>query len=97
MTPDLQQTLALFVGGLIGSACRAYLTKSQETFSRQSLGDVVIGAIVGVLYPQFPILGPLAGNVVQQASMVAIMGYFGASAIQNAILSRITKSEPTKP
>ena len=61
---------------------------SQATFSKKSLVDLVTGGLIGMLYPLYPLF-PLAGNMLQQAGVVTLVGYVGASTVQNMILNRV--------
>lgn len=84
MTPDMLQTVLFFGGGLVGSACRAAIAPDQVTFSKKSVVDLIIGGLVGVIYPATgaPMLG---ANVIVQASFVAVLSYAGSGLIQDVL------------
>jgi len=79
-------TLIFLAAGALGAALRALAANDQDTFSRKSIVDVVVGALAGVLYPVFPVMAlPTDASVWQQAALVALVGYVGASIAQNTI------------
>jgi hypothetical protein len=77
---------AFFLGGLIGTAVKAWLTTSQATFSKQSAVDVALGGIVGLLwnlYPPFAL--PAGASLVQQAALVGLTTYAASDVVGNFI------------
>lgn len=85
MSP-VMTSLMFFVAGLLGAACKAYLSNDQATFSRKSVGDVVLGGLTGLLFPLLsPVPLPMHANLLQQAAMVAGAAYMGSDLIQNAL------------
>ena len=95
MTPELWASVVLFLGGVVGTACRALFSASQTTFSRKSCVDIVIGGVTGVLYPRFPLIPLIGMNLLEQAALVAIVSYVAASSLQNLITSRIPGVQET--
>lgn len=79
----MNTTLLLFIAGLVGSALRAASTYSHDTFSPKSITDVIVGGIVGVLYPLSG--APLPADPWQAAAVVAGASYVGASVLQGAL------------
>lgn len=76
----------LALGGLIGSGLKAWLTTTQENFSKQSLGDVLIGGAIGFLYPIYPIIDfPVAASIAQKAVMLGVIAYFSADLIPGVL------------
>ena len=79
----------LALGGLVGSGLKAWLTTTQENFSKQSLADVLIGGAIGFLYPIYPLIDfPVSASIAQKAVMLAVLAYFSADMIPN-VLSKI--------
>lgn len=88
MTPDVWTSAVYFTGGVLGSAIRAWLTTSQVTFSRKSFADVVVGGLVGIMYPLYPLI-PLVGSLLQQGTEIALLSYFAGDMLQNLLTNRI--------
>ncbi len=83
MSPVLT-SLVFLLAGLVGAACKAYLSNDQATQSRKSLGDVLLGGLGGILLPTvIPV--PPAWNLVQDAALVAALTYSGVDIIQNVL------------
>ncbi len=73
-----------FISGLLGAAVKAYGSNDQVTFSRKSVGDLILGGLTGILLPLVtPSLIPSGANIVQQAAVVALLAYAGSDIIQN--------------
>lgn len=80
----MDASIAMALGGLIGSGLKAWVTRSQETFSRASIADVLIGGAVGILYPLFPIVElPAAATALQKAAMIGVLAYFSSDLVAN--------------
>jgi hypothetical protein len=43
--------MALLAGGVLGAFCRAMASATQQTFSRRTFIDVVIGGAMGIITP----------------------------------------------
>lgn len=79
---DLSVYLAL--GGIAGSALKAYVSADQVTFGRKSLADVLLGGAVGVLLPLFPIIPiPKDASILQQAALVGAVAYLTGDVLVN--------------
>lgn len=77
------------VAGLIGGALKAAITNTQETISKRSLVDVVIGGLAAVLIPQFfPNLVPSGTNLFGQGVVVVLISYASSDFVQG-ILARL--------
>ena len=86
MMPTTLQ-IALFVCGLLGSALKAYVTDSQATFSRRSIGDIITGGVIAVLVPIYlPALLPAAQNVFGQAMVIFALSYFSSDLLTNVLV-----------
>lgn len=97
--PATMATLMLTGAGAVGTALRALVSQSQDTFSRKTLADVVIGAFIGGLWPQLglPMLGT---TMLGQAFFIALLSYFTDHALQNyfgSYIEKITGTPPTPP
>lgn len=80
------EALYLALGGLAGSALKAYIATDQNTLSRQTIADVAIGAAVGFLYPLYPVIEfPPVASVAQKAVMMGVLSYFSADMIQGVL------------
>ncbi len=78
--------IALLLAGLLGSVLKAWATQSQETFSKKSVVDVVLGGLAAVLVPQFlPSLLPPDANLLSTFAIVAVISYASADFVQNII------------
>lgn len=74
----------LALGGLIGSALKAWLTMSQNTFSKQSMADILVGGLVGLLWSVWPMFElPATASLVQKAALVGAFAYFSSDVISN--------------
>jgi len=89
---DMNLTLVFILAGIIGAGLRAFLAASQEAVSRKSVVDVIVGGLVGGLYPLYPVI-PLVGNWLQQGLEVALLSYVAGDVVQNAILARVPKAQ----
>lgn len=90
------EVYVLALGGLVGSAVKSWVTMSQATFSKQSVVDIVIGGVVGLLWPIWPPLPlPEGASLVQQAALVGCFAYFSSDLIAN--LARRFGGTATKP
>lgn len=76
---------ALALGGLVGAALKAILTTSQPTISRQSLGDIITGGAVGLLWTTFGLPMPETATTVQQAAWVGLAAWASADALSNIV------------
>jgi len=86
MMPTTLQ-LALFCCGLLGSALKAYVTTSQATFSRRSVGDVLTGGVIAVLVPIYaPVLLPAAENIFGQGMVIFALSYFSSDLVTNVLV-----------
>jgi membrane associated rhomboid family serine protease len=81
------------IGGMSGSAVKAWATTSQATLSKASIIDVLIGGAVGAI---FPLLGPSllpdavqtaweAASTAQKAILMGILCYASSDFIQNML------------
>ena len=85
MTNPDALSLWLAAGGVAGSALRALLTTSQPFLSRKSLADLVIGFMVGFLWPLYPLLDfPAGATMLQKAVIVAAIAYLAGDMLLNA-------------
>lgn len=85
MSP-LLVSLVFFVAGVVGAACKAFFSNDQATWSRKSIGDVILGGLTGILFPLLsPVPLPEQANLLQQAAIVAGAAYLGSDLIQNAL------------
>src|SRR5262245_52576735 len=89
----MNPSLIFLLAGMLGAALRSLVASDQWTLSRKSVVDVVVGGLAGVLYPRFPLIGfPDGSTIWEQGAMIALLGYFGASVVQN-ILARIPAAQ----
>lgn len=77
------QALLLFIGGAAGAFCRAACSVTQQTLSRRTIADVLIGGFIGVLLPILP-LERLVGfridatlTAYQLMALAGIIGFVG--------------------
>jgi len=85
MMPTTLQ-IALFMCGLLGSALKSYVTQSQGTFSRRSVGDILTGGVVAVLVPIYaPALLPGSQNIFGQAMVIFALSYFSSDLLMNVL------------
>jgi len=78
--------LWLMMGGIAGAALRVFVSNSQTTLSKQSIGDILIGGAVGLLYPLYPILEfPANASLYQKAGLIFVLSYLSADFVQNVI------------
>ena len=95
-------TIAYFIAGLVGSLARVAVG-AQETFSRRTWADVIMGALGGMVLPW---LGSGLGSsigvdatdvakfpVIVRAAVVALMMYAGSHAFA-AILHKKDEGKP---
>ncbi len=69
--------LVLALGGILGAALRVVVTPEQPTFSRRTIADVVLGGVVGLLYPLYPVVQfPADATLLQRAAIVGLVAYF---------------------
>jgi uncharacterized membrane protein YraQ (UPF0718 family) len=79
---DVSVYLAL--GGIAGSALKAFVSNDQVTLSRKSIADVLLGGAVGVLLPLFPVIPiPKDASVLQQAALVGAVAYLAGDVLVN--------------
>ena len=79
-------SIALAAGGVCGSVLRAYITNSQQFISKKSLADVVVGFLVGFLYPLYPLIDfPANATTLQKAIMVAAIAYLAGDLLLNSL------------
>lgn len=80
--------IALLLFALAGSAFKAWTSGSQATWSRRSLGDIVIGAAVGFIGPAFLPSVMMSGTAIEfQCGAVFVLAYFSSHVI-NALLAK---------
>lgn len=80
----INEPLALAIGGVLGAAFKAWMTVSQETFSRRSVADVVIGGLVGLLWTVYPVFQlPEGASLVQKGALVGIVAYTSSDLLSN--------------
>lgn len=80
-------SLVFFAAGVLGAILKSYLSADQQTKSKKTLGDVILGGLTGILIPLLaPSLIPANANIVQQAALVAVGAYAGSDIIQNALM-----------
>lgn len=78
--------LAYLIAGLIGAALKAWATTSQETFSKRSVVDIILGGAAAVLIPQFaPNLIPTGVSLLTQSIIVGVVSYASSDLIQNML------------
>lgn len=97
-SPDMV-SLMLALGGVVGSAARSALTASQPFASRKTATDLVIGALVGFLWPLYPLIDfPAGSTTLQQAVIVAAIAYITGDALINVLtrLGSFVAKEPPK-
>ena len=92
----------LALGGVIGSAVKAWVTVSQPTWSKQSAIDVVLGGVVGLLWTLWPPFDlPVTASLVQKAAIVGVTAYFSSDLISNLAkrfgLVAVTPPRTTRP
>ena len=87
-------TLYLILAGLAGSAIKAWISMDQATFSKKSIGDVLLGGAVGGLFPLFVDNLPSSivemytkASLLQQALMIGAISYT-ASDLITGLLAR---------
>jgi hypothetical protein len=87
----MDASIAYAIGGLVGSALRVLLTNDQETFSKKSISDIVVGGAVGLLFNIYPVIElPANATLLQQASLVGFIAYATGDLFQS-VLGKITK------
>lgn len=83
-------SLWLAAGGLLGSALRVLLTSSQPVLSKKSGTDLVVGVLVGFLWPLYPLIDfPDRATTLQKAAIVAAVAYLAGDMLIN-LMGRIT-------
>lgn len=90
--PATLEALAFFAGGVVGCACRAAISKSQDFYTRKTVADLIIGGLTGIIYPviaPIPIPSSAHANIIQQAAFVALVSYFVDHLLQNYFGQRI--------
>lgn len=93
----MDPVIAMAVGGIVGSALKAFVTNSQHTLSRQSIADILIGGAVGILYPLFPLIElPATASPLQKAAMIGVLAYFSSDLTAN-IATKLGLKKPTPP
>lgn len=79
-------SIALAIGGLAGSLLRVVVTQDQDTFSKKSVADVVVGGAVGLLYPLYPVIElPAGASILQQAALVGVISYLTGDFVQSIV------------
>lgn len=78
--------LALLLGGLLGSLCKALVKQDQRTISAQSLVDVIIGGLTGVFIPDI-LPFPDSWPIYKQGFAVAIIS-FASSNLVTIVIGR---------
>lgn len=79
-------SIALFIAGLIGSALKAWATNSQETWSKKSVIDIVIGGAAAALVPYYlPSLLPSSQPLFVQAVTMGLISYVSSDFVQNVL------------
>lgn len=94
MSP-LVTSLVFFLAGVVGAAGKAFFSNDQATWSRKSIGDIVLGGLGGILLPTVTPLPP-AWNVLEDAALIAGLSYAGVDIIQN-VLQKFGASLPGVP
>lgn len=74
----------LALGGIVGSALKAWVTTDQMNVSKNTVADVLIGGAVGLIYPLYPVIDfPAAATLVQKAAIIGMIAYFSSDLITN--------------
>lgn len=72
------EQLALMLGGAVGSFLRAWITRAQETWSRKTLVDVLLGGAIGLLWDTImPIEFKAGTTLLQQATILGVLAATG--------------------
>lgn len=94
MTPEMTQSVTYFVAGVVGTGCKSLLSQGQDFISKKTVVDIVVGGLVGILLPMFPIIPiPKDANLIQQAAMVAFVSYAAGHAIMSGLLTRMDSTK----
>lgn len=92
------ESYVLALGGLIGSAIKAWVTVEQPTLSKQSLIDIILGGAVGLLWTIWPPFDlPATASLVQRAAIVGITAYFSSDLLANLARRFMPASPPQEP
>lgn len=75
-------TIACGVGGFLGSLLRASVNKMQPTLSKQTLVDVVVGGLVGLIIPAVD-PWPEGWTVIWKGASVAVVSYVSSDLVTN--------------
>lgn len=99
MTDATWLSLWLAVGGALGVVVRVFLTNGQKNISRESVQDVLLGALIGYLWSvplpyELPIIGvgwppftfPETARVGQKAAMVGGFTWLTAEVIKRLLM-----------
>ena len=90
--------LMFLVAGLVGGGLKAWLSGSQETLSKKSLGDVVVAGLVGLLWPLIgPIPLPKEATLLQQAGMITLICYAASHVVTSVLAKFGAPLDPGKP
>lgn len=57
------ELIVLAGAGVLGNFMRAYVTKRQDTWSRETVGECFVGLLTGLLYN--PLIGPVLNTMVE--------------------------------
>jgi hypothetical protein len=74
------QSLLLFIGGATGAFCRAAFSQTQETLSRRTLADTIMGGFMGVLLPVISQILPLPVKITGEWTAYQLMAMAGVIA-----------------
>ena len=85
--------LYMAIGGAAGALAKAVFSTDQPTLSpgmwrpsKESVRDVLIGAVMGFLWTLYPVIElPATASVAQQAVLVGVVGYLGADFLPNIL------------
>jgi hypothetical protein len=96
----MTEVLILATAGLLGSFLRAWMTRGQATWSRDTAGECFLGIVAGILWPTFGVKivpFPVDANFLVKAAVVAGIAYIAGDVIQNMIpglLGRLVGKKP---
>lgn len=91
----LSDYLVFGIAGLIGAALRAAFNPEQVTLSRQTLGDVVLGGLIGVFFMDMsPVQFDPAMPLLKRAIGVAGVSWLAGDVLRDAIRRWAGAKEP---
>lgn len=92
VTVPASLSLYLALGAVVGGAFHAWVSNADAFFTRTTAGNVFIAAVVGLVYPLWPVIDfPETANVVQKAAIMAGIAYVAGDAIQNLLPATFAK------